>query len=224
MLLLNNFLDIWHIRINRKIYLKGQKYIDILSDMEENRLKRFKLDEAKVSFAISHIALRLILSLYLNVNARDIEFTTNKYGKPELKNISNLHFNLSHTKGLAVLALYSKPVGIDIELIDITLDFNDIAKLVFNQEELQSLNSNAVSTIRNKFFKIWTKKEALLKGFGCGMNSDLIKINTDNRIFIDDVGKQWYLTSFKTYHNYVGHVAYQNDQKNKIRHYYYSGF
>ena len=59
-----------------------------------------------------------------------------------------------------------KPVGIDIEKIDITRDFGKIANRFYHGKELEEFKANPTAEL---FFEIWTKKEAYSKIGGEGV-------------------------------------------------------
>ncbi|MCD8025182.1 MAG: hypothetical protein LUE64_06570, partial [Candidatus Gastranaerophilales bacterium] len=70
--------------------------------------------------------------------------------KPELKN-KEIHFSISHSKGLIAIAFDTDPVGFDIEYIkDRNLD-------KFSLRYRQKFNS------LNEFYEFWTRYEAKIK-------------------------------------------------------------
>ena len=82
-------------------------------------------------------------------------------GKPFLPGTTNIHFSLSHTKGMAVCALSDRPVGVDVERIRPIRE--NIARRYFDAEE-QALLAGADR--EERFFEIWTRKEAEAKFLG----------------------------------------------------------
>lgn len=95
------------------------------------------------------------------------------YGKPYLLDYPHVHFNISHSGQYVACAVCERPVGLDIQVIK-PYD-PDAARLVCTAEELQQIETSADSSI--EFTKIWTRKEAWLKMFGCGLmkKSELFK-------------------------------------------------
>lgn len=85
-------------------------------------------------------------------------------GKPFLPN-SNVYFNISNTKGIVVLAMHNKPVGIDIERLRKPREC--IYSRVFCPEEIDFINSS------EDFIWLWTRKEAVVKLFGGGISMGL---------------------------------------------------
>lgn len=97
------------------------------------------------------------------------EFIYDERGKPYLKDLPNIHFNLSHCRAAAVCAIGDQPVGIDVETIR---PFRDaLARHVLSDHEYRR-------TIRSsrpdeEFIRLWTMKESLLKLTGRGIFTNL---------------------------------------------------
>lgn len=85
-------------------------------------------------------------------------------GKPFIPN-SNIHFNISNTKGIVVLAIHSEPVGVDVERLREPRE--KIYSRVFCNEEIESISS------AEDFTKLWTRKESVVKLFGGGISMGL---------------------------------------------------
>lgn len=98
------------------------------------------------------------------------KYTVDEFNKP----ISDtIFFNISHSGNFVVLATSKlKNIGVDIELIR---PINDkLKQYILNNEE--EINSDI------DFFKIYTKKEAVLKCCGKGIDRRLDQIDTSNNI------------------------------------------
>ncbi len=85
-------------------------------------------------------------------------------GKPIIPN-STVFFNISNTKGIVVLAIHNKPIGIDIERLRKPVEA--IYPRVFSPEEISSI------TCSEDFTRLWTRKEAVVKLFGGGISMGL---------------------------------------------------
>ncbi|MDX8394731.1 MAG: 4'-phosphopantetheinyl transferase superfamily protein [Mariprofundales bacterium] len=130
--------------------------------------------------------MRMLLARAMdNIDAKAIQFRCGKYGKPSVswpKHARNsqgqlLHFNLSHSQQYALLAIATIPVGIDIECQregSRTINILSLAKRFFTTDEynwLKNITNNKEQI--NAFFCLWTRKEALVKANGDGINSVL---------------------------------------------------
>jgi 4'-phosphopantetheinyl transferase len=93
-------------------------HLAILGSEELQRMQRFHFAEDRDRFALVHANLRTILGAYLNRTPEEICFRTNRFGKPELvdrDSPSSLHFSLSHSQSIAVVALgQGLPLGVDV--------------------------------------------------------------------------------------------------------------
>ncbi|MBE0501916.1 MAG: 4'-phosphopantetheinyl transferase superfamily protein [Desulfuromonadales bacterium] len=144
---------------------------ELLSEDEQLRAKRFLNQPKADQFKLARIRLRQILGRYLQQNPADIRFSYGQHGKPALTG-SSLTFNLSHAGDRGVLAIFSEEeIGIDIELIDPQLNFEQIAARFFTPNEIKSLLQVPTSRRRRTFYRIWTRKEACLKAAGSGFSS-----------------------------------------------------
>ncbi len=147
---------------------------DLLDREEQLRASRFKLEVPRQQFIISHAFLRLALAQYLGIAARDIGFRLTAYGKPELQTVTDLNFNLSHTEGMAVLALArGRRVGVDVERVRENLHPLELADRFFSSSEAAWLRSQPPAQRIPSFFACWTAKEAYIKACGNGLSQPL---------------------------------------------------
>lgn len=168
-----NPVEIWFLDY-KKLSQLSHDWKSVLSEEEKQRADRFYFENDKDRFIIYHACKRIILSNYLKQKPREIIIFLQKNGKPFLKN-TPLHFNLSHTKEMAILAV-SKDVeiGIDIEKINPSTDYLGIAKRFFHVREYQQLlKTKDAQMQQQQFFVLWTAKEAILKATGEGITAGL---------------------------------------------------
>ncbi len=116
-----------------------------------------------------------LISRYLHVPETDILIKTGAHGKPFLAapDGTPLFFNLSHAgEKMAFLFSTGGKVGIDLETLDHPGDLARIAARSFHPDEIRELEDVPDIEKRRTFFRIWTKKEALLKGQGTGLTRE----------------------------------------------------
>lgn len=146
-----------------------------LSEEEIERLQRFHFLKHRIQFAASHANLRRILGSYLNCHAKSISFAAGPYGKPALdtEHVENqISFNLTHSETVGLLAVGSEiEVGIDVETVRPIGP--DVANGHFSAREMNELNTLHGDAWIEGFYRIWTRKEALLKAEGVGLNLPL---------------------------------------------------
>src|SRR5438128_2285664 len=96
-------------------------FTETLSASERNRAARFQFERDRNRFILRRGLLRRILGRYLNLDPAQLSFTYEARGKPSLAgtvDAPTIHFNLSHSEGLALFAVTrSAPFGIDLERV-----------------------------------------------------------------------------------------------------------
>ena len=148
-------------------------HIEILGPAELERMHRFHFAPDRERYAVAHANLRRILSGYLHQPAKEIRFRVNRFGKPELADkASSLHFSLSHSQNIAVLAVaHGLPVGVDVE--EVRPIEREVADTHFSPTELSRLGQLTGDAWLGGFYRCWTRKEAILKAEGVGLHRAL---------------------------------------------------
>lgn len=157
----------------------------VIASEKNVKISKLKFKEDKLRGLYSDLLLRYILMKELNINDKKIIFETNEYGKPLLKGICNINFNVSHSGEYVVACIDNKPIGVDIELIR-NINFMSIVENCFTDKE-QSYILNSESFLEaslKKFYEIWTLKESYVKCIGKGL---LIPLNTFSIIMDEDI-------------------------------------
>ncbi|NET26972.1 4'-phosphopantetheinyl transferase superfamily protein [Okeania sp. SIO1I7] len=200
------------------------KLSKILSSDEIDRANKFHFERDKNRFIIARGALRKILSRYLNIEPKKLQFTYSERGKPYLSDTSIL-FNLSHSQDLALYAITTvNSIGIDLEYIRPMNDAEGLAKRFFTAQEYNLISQLPPQQQQEIFFKIWTCKEAYLKATGDGLAGGLEKVEVcltpEQPIqFISINGDfqeaaRWYLYQFIPESNYIAAVAVAGKNQN----------
>ncbi|MBD1915175.1 MULTISPECIES: 4'-phosphopantetheinyl transferase superfamily protein [Cyanophyceae] len=148
-----------------------------LDDRERSRYERFRFNQHRQEYLVAHALLRSCLSRYGDRQPWEWAFSTNDYGRPELSEGNGslpLRFNLSHTTSLVACAVTRfADVGVDVEYTARKGDLAAIAKTSFAPEELAELNRLTGMAWRDRFFDLWTLKEAYIKARGLGLSLPL---------------------------------------------------
>jgi 4'-phosphopantetheinyl transferase len=146
-------------------------HIELLDQQERDRMQGFHFAPDRARYAVAHANLRRILGAYLHQPAAGLRFYTNGFGKPELHQYdssSSLHFSLSHSRSIAVLAVANgEPVGVDVE--DVKPIEPEVADSHFSASERSQLNQLQGDAWLLGFYRCWTRKEAILKAEGVGL-------------------------------------------------------
>jgi 4'-phosphopantetheinyl transferase len=149
----------------------------LLSAEERERHRRLVLPRNRHEYLVAHALLRVSLSRYADIEPSDWVFRTNPYGCPEIESprvVPPIRFNLSHTDGLvACICAIDRDVGVDVENAQRRIATDEIAEASFSQEEVRSLQSQPQALRPERFFEIWTLKEAYIKARGMGLSLPL---------------------------------------------------
>lgn len=154
-----------------------ERCVSVLSENERSRAERFVLERDRTSFIVAHGILRALLARYLGCAPQSIQFTYGPYGKPAISDRqapSPLSFNLSHSHGLAAVAVVrDREIGVDVERIRPEFAGEDIAKRYFSPTEVAELRRLPEERRAEGFFLCWTRKEAYVKALGEGLRFPL---------------------------------------------------
>ena len=149
----------------------------LLAPEELARAARFAVDPARRLFILTRATLRMLLGRELGVDPQTLQFHYSPEGKPSLHpshGVLDLHFNVSHSGELALLALArGLRVGVDLERIEDQPDIDAIAGAFFAKAERELLQQKAPAQRKDTFYRIWARKEAILKASGAGIAAGL---------------------------------------------------
>jgi 4'-phosphopantetheinyl transferase len=156
--------------------------LELLSDDECARQARFHFAEDRRSYLAAHALTRSVLAPLLGVAPRELSFSIGEHGKPELIAAGSapaVRFNLSHTRGLVACAVsLGRAVGVDVERIDRRVDIDKLSRSVFSEtERTELMQFTAEEDKRQRFFQLWTVKEAYIKAVGRGLSLPLRSIS-----------------------------------------------
>ncbi len=149
--------------------------------------------------------LELLAAVYPELDKAKPEFGYTEKGKPFLLDRPDIHFSISHTKNAILVAIADAPIGVDIEafrspsaaLIARTMNPTEQAAIAASAATAASAASAATleplgtrisasgtpsglleppGTPEALFSAIWTRKEAVLKLRGTGIEGDLREV------------------------------------------------
>lgn len=210
-------LHVWRIFLDR---MPVDKFYLLLSEDEQGRARRYHFAQDRDYFIAARGALRTLLACYLKQPAENLRFSYAEYGKPILAGAQDeqLHFNVSHSKDLALFAFArSQPLGVDIEYMRALQDDIQLAELFFSAGELACLKHLPDAARSRAFFNCWTRKEAYIKALGAGLSMPLDRfevsllpgqaaqlLNVDDH---PDEAAHWSLYDLQPHPDYVGALA-----------------
>lgn len=144
--------------------------LSILDEHEQQRVSRLRSDLHRQRYLRAHVQLRRLLAKRCGCAPRAVEFTFGTQGKPRLAGPSSVQFSLSHSAGLAVIAVSnSRTVGVDIEQLRVMPEATALAHRWFQPEEAAAIEAMPTARRSACFLTCWTRKEAILKAIGTGL-------------------------------------------------------
>jgi 4'-phosphopantetheinyl transferase len=151
---------------------------DVLVRDELDRIARRRRQADRQALTASYAALRLLLGAALNCAPCQIRFAIGSHGKPYVPGAwlpgAPLHFNLSHSGDLCLIALCREyPVGVDVEPRDRATDAMDLARRFFHRSEIAALEAIPEADRVFAFMRLWVCKEAYVKARGGGLSMGL---------------------------------------------------
>jgi 4'-phosphopantetheinyl transferase len=143
----------------------------VLCRDERTQFRQFENVSLAAAFAIRRAARRIILASYLGIEPAEVATRDTASGKPELSGASpDLYFNASHSRECGILAVTRRfPLGADVEHLR-PIDTLTLAARILSPTERLEFEIMAQSDRDPCMFRVWTAKEALVKGVGTGLD------------------------------------------------------
>jgi 4'-phosphopantetheinyl transferase len=193
-----------------------------LSEDEKERAGRFHFSKDQVRFIIVRGILRSILGKCIGMRPHELRFRYSSYGKPEIASgdtTGALHFNLSHSGDLAIIAVSrGSVVGVDIEQKRPGVDIDIVSSRFFSQQEIQLLNSIDPAKRDDIFYTYWARKEAFIKALGKGVSfplehCDVSLLNSDRSlpVTVAEKGSGWYGIDLPTEAGYAAALVTEGE-------------
>ncbi|MER5184161.1 4'-phosphopantetheinyl transferase superfamily protein [Streptomyces sp. NPDC002896] len=150
----------------------------VLDGVETERAAAFREARDRDTYLAAHVGLRLLLGAYLGVPPADVPLERlpcpmceEPHGRPVVRG-DPVHFSLSHSGGLCLLALAATPVGVDIEAVPDLAVADEVGACLHPRESAELSELRAVDRPA-AFARAWARKEAYLKGLGMGLGRDM---------------------------------------------------
>jgi 4'-phosphopantetheinyl transferase len=140
---------------------------------ERERAERLRRPLGRRRWVAARWALRGVLGRYLDLPPVEIELGAGDGGKPRLAGAEvGLRFNLSHSHGLAVVAVtLAAEVGIDIEWVDPDRDVAALASRALDPADAERVAAAPAERRAEIFYAAWTRREAIGKCLGVGLGT-----------------------------------------------------
>lgn len=206
------------VAVNLQNDLKKDEFNFLISHIsvgDRRRIKRFRNYEDAQRTLVGYILVRYLLCKRLRKENYEIVFELNAYGKPTLKDIGDVFFNISHSGKWVVCCIDTNPVGIDVEQIKF-IDMG-IADRFFSKEEVILLESKESIDRNDFFYELWTLKESYIKAIGKGLSIPLYEFSIvfkENRAVINSKieSENYYFKQYDLGKNYKMAVCASEDK------------
>lgn len=151
------------------------RLFDLLSKDERDRALAFRFDCDRRRYVGCRGWLREFLGAYLECDPQLLGFRYSERGKPHVADeATGLCFNISHSADLACIIIgRGGKVGVDVEEIRPFESLIEVARFFLPADEVERLKHSSEDNATQRFFQLWTSKEALLKATGEGLVDDL---------------------------------------------------
>lgn len=154
-------------------------YLSFLTAVEKLRYDQYHPKAARL-FLISRVLVKIVLADKLGILAHEVNIQLHSNGKPFVQGNKAVYFNLSHSADVIILAVTEEgEIGVDVEEVDHEFEWMRVDS-VLDLSEIEWIKENELIdpfSIYQRFFQIWTLKEAYIKCTGHGMSSHLKKLN-----------------------------------------------
>lgn len=164
-------------------FLKEGTFLLHLEKIEKERRKKIQhmKDQKSICRSLAagcllHDALCESRGLSLKTG-QAFEIGYEKEGKPYLKEMPDVYFNLSHSGGYVSCAIADVPVGVDIQKKSMVR--SRIAERFFTSADNERLSVCSEEEREDLFFRMWSIKESYIKLTGQGMRQGFDSFEID---------------------------------------------
>lgn len=191
-----------------------------LDAIDTARLARFVVQRARDEYLAGRALLRTVLSSLAGIAPQAWRFRPDKYGRPYITapaSCAGLRFSVSHAPGLAACAVARESrIGVDVEHTGGQVDRKTLGQAMLTVNEIGQIDALPPREQDQRFFTLWTLKEAYAKALGRGfsfpMKSLEFQLQSDDialRIVRDAPkdGSQWRFVSARPSGNHVMAIA-----------------
>ncbi|MGI4022454.1 MAG: 4'-phosphopantetheinyl transferase family protein [Janthinobacterium lividum] len=206
-------ITVWQIQIS-SFMANLNELKSLLQTQEMEKIKRYQQENDRNQRIISKAVLRILLGRYIGINPKEIRFQVDQHKKAVIENpFSSLHFNVSHSGDWVLIVIADISVGIDVEQMNTAFTWQNMLSLSFSPEEICFIKNTDCPY--QSFYKLWTRKESLLKATGKGLVDDLALIPALDGIHLNPAAitgsaENWQTFSFKVDENHVASVTFNS--------------
>jgi 4'-phosphopantetheinyl transferase len=155
-----------------------ERCLALLSPAERARHDRLAVPARRLELAAAHALVRIALEQFTATPAAEWRVRRDSMGRPLVEGpVEGMRVSITHTPGLvACLVAKDRDVGVDGEQVSPRVPYMRIAEQVFTPGELAQLKALDDQARIDRFFLLWSVKEAFGKARGEGLAAPLDKV------------------------------------------------
>lgn len=198
-------MDIYISNISNISFYGIEKIISKLKEEDIIRGRKNSYSEDKIINGINELLLKDIIEKKYKLNYNDLTLIYND-GKIEIKELSDIKFNIVNTEDYTLGALYNGDIGMAMEKLQYGQDLEDLIAILFTESEKNYVFHGNKYDFINRFYEILTAKESLKRAVVNGYYGDIKKISvSDGEKILSEIivnGKIYYIKSLKILTDY----------------------
>jgi len=149
----------------------------LLEPHEREQAARFAFPWLRTRYVVAHAALRTLAARHLGRPPASLRWARGPHGKPQLPG-TDLELNLSHAGDWGLVVVTRRdPVGVDLEpIVPARVDASMIRAVTSTAERAAFASMPAHEQVI-AFYRLWVRKEAVIKALGTGLSRALDTID-----------------------------------------------
>lgn len=193
-------------------------FFELLDTAEQKRANNYHHLKDSQRFIIARGILKILVSQYLNCQAKDVCIKIGANKKPYIFTNSTVSFeyNISHSGNWIVVAFANEAIGVDVEQIQVSFNFESILTACFSNMEQNYVQNNTNS--RELFYRLWTRKESFVKATSKGLDDSLPQLTClDGKWALmnqPSFEHDWENWSFVLDQDHVASICFKEGKKN----------
>ncbi len=198
---------------------KWHQYKKYVSKRRQESVDRFVHIEDKIRCLYAALLVRKKCMELSGISLEEQHFVISKGGKPCLSD-SDLFFNLSHSGDRVFACFAGSEIGVDVEKVKDAPFY--VMKNVFHDAEIAYVESADNPITKNeRFFEVWTCKEAFGKWKGNGIIYDLPTLNTKSQTMSAHL-KTWFREGYcySVYMDDICHLTIIRESNESVESFY----
>ena len=143
-----------------------------LNEAERARAEAYRDARAAAQFVQGRSLLRWALGGWLGIEPAAVRLETEPKGRLRVAHDDPLSCSVAHTEGLVAVLVSPMRCGVDVERSDRRVRPERLARRVLSADERQAWSGSA-----HELLRLWTLKEAYLKGTGEGLSVPMSQVS-----------------------------------------------